>query len=600
MNTKYILKFNYDPDYIDSNLLPWKDILYKNTSSSCSKRELVEEYQIGICIKSKSNGVEFITPFFIHIPYSECSVLIDGSDIELKLSLHKYCYFTRIAIYKFDTIKLSPSENILAKQIMSNHLTNLSLKHCRLNNMDGNYYINAVDDTNILLTDTKVNFKNMMNENIYPHIWLESYIDVDLDKQTLTDTLDELYEKIVPGSPVYRLNTDALDSDIIIGIVHSNENNFINIIPMVSVYKLQSQNIYSNIFVDYEINSDYFELTKKDKQRSNSTLRRPRTNTFGDSLSDSLDKLTLEKNSDYTSDSDRSSSVQIEPIKPRSAEKISKSISSISSNISQDDFALSGIALNESVLSSDELTSSESASSILGRQEPASSVLGWQGPASSGPIIIKQSYSKSTKEHNSLQIGDQIVSINNIRLDKNGYMMLSETKTLVPMHTYLWYNSNTKHVFEIIRDRKISYLHITSENILDKITFDIETYTNYKIIDSVIFCNPNLLMVEWLQNKELIFKNNLYLQYVLNPYYKSKFYNLMVGIINKDNQPNQIKETIKPYEANIYEQKKYVEFFTVLNINSSNSSNIISYDYLNKIIVSDSRENELTFSWLSI
>ena len=39
MNTKYILKFKYSTKDIDNNLLPWKDLLCKETIISKSKIE---------------------------------------------------------------------------------------------------------------------------------------------------------------------------------------------------------------------------------------------------------------------------------------------------------------------------------------------------------------------------------------------------------------------------------------------------------------------------------------------------------------------------------------------------------------------------------
>jgi hypothetical protein len=609
---KYILKFTYNTKDIDKNLLPWHNILNNNRESASSvqagsaqsgsaqidsDQTIVEEYQIGTVYKSKTNNVEFITPFFIHIPYSECRVLIDESDIELKLVLYKFCYYTRIAVYKFDPTNQTSIESEMMKHIISES-KGITSHNYKLNNLNNKYYINAVDDTNILLRDMKISFKNMMNENIYPHIWLES--NIDLDEVNDENPEQEIYDKIVPGSPVYKLNTDALDSDTIIGIVHSSENDFVNIIPMISINKINSLISYSNIFVDYEINTEYVEIPKKEKQRSSSVYKRSRSNTLAsspyDNITDSLDKLLLSNTKSRATTPD--SNIRSDETSSDNEEKELNHILQLSVQKSQtkrSDSPVSTFVLDIGNITQDSVMGLQgSASSVLGLQGSASSVLGMQGP-----VIIKQTYSRTVRD--SLQIGDQIVGINGLTLDAKGYIMMSDIKIAVPFHTYLWYNPASNYIFTLVRGNSVKNIKISSESLVDKISFDIGIQTNYIIIDNVIFCSPNLMMVEWLQNKELIFKNNLYLQHIMNPYYKPKYSSLMVGIINRESQPTNIRETLKPYEPNIYQNRKYVEFFTVTNLNSANVSNISNlqtHQYVNRLMVSDSRENELVFNWI--
>ena len=64
------------------------------------------------------------------------------------------------------------------------------------NLQDYKFYINSLDDSTIILNDTKVVFKNIMNENIYPFIWLESKLEKPI--KDLDHDHDYDQEKVFP------------------------------------------------------------------------------------------------------------------------------------------------------------------------------------------------------------------------------------------------------------------------------------------------------------------------------------------------------------------------------------------------------------------
>ncbi len=66
-----ILKFEYYKNYIDSELIPWKNNDKKSIESST---DIIEEYQVGTIIKHQKL-IKIITPFSIYIPYAKCSIL---------------------------------------------------------------------------------------------------------------------------------------------------------------------------------------------------------------------------------------------------------------------------------------------------------------------------------------------------------------------------------------------------------------------------------------------------------------------------------------------------------------------------------------------
>jgi hypothetical protein len=142
-------------------------------------------------------------------------------------------------------------------------------------------------------------------------------------------------------------------------------------------------------------------------------------------------------------------------------------------------------------------------------------------------------------------------------------------------------------------------ISINSSNLADQINFKITPYTNFNIKDNIIFTKPNLLMIEWLTYNNIIIKNSLFLQYMINPFYKTKQDNLMVGLININQHPTMIQDLVKPYIDNIYNIDRYIELFTVLSINNSNSTNIDNYKIINKLTICDSGEKEINLNWLS-
>ena len=219
-------------------------------------------------------------------------------------------------------------------------------------------------------------------------------------------------------------------------------------------------------------------------------------------------------------------------------------------------------------------------------------------------IIVTHIFEKIVKnnliiQNDSLKLGDYIYSINTNIIDSNGYIYYDKLNISIPLNTYLYYTSNLNHKFEIIRNNINKTIIITPCKLTDQINFKISPLTTFNIKDNIIFTKPNLLMIEWLTYNNIIIKNNLYLQYMINPFYKTKQNNLMVGLININQHPNSIKDIIKPYIDYIYNIDKYIELFTVLSVNTANSSKIDNHKTINKLILSDSNESEIFFNWLT-
>jgi hypothetical protein len=214
------------------------------------------------------------------------------------------------------------------------------------------------------------------------------------------------------------------------------------------------------------------------------------------------------------------------------------------------------------------------------------------------PIIINQIYSKS-KGSDDFEIGDRIYSINNNIIIGDGYIYFEDIGINIPLNTYLWYSLENKFNINIFRRNKQISLKIDTELLDDKIPMNITKDTKYLIKDNIVFCIPNLMMIEWLTQNDIKLCNTLYLQYMNNPYFKPKHNYLLVGLINIKGHPSTIQDIFKPYEERIYNTREYLELFTILNINVSKSTNIDKHKSIDKLIICDSNETEILLSWIN-
>ena len=110
-------------------------------------------------------------------------------------------------------------------QILENALDIKSISYNLADIESKKIYINPIDDLNILTKNNKVIFKNIINENIYPFIWIESEIDsefvsnsypeLSLDKSDNDSESDSIYNKLLSGTPIYSHSelSDDLNSD---------------------------------------------------------------------------------------------------------------------------------------------------------------------------------------------------------------------------------------------------------------------------------------------------------------------------------------------------------------------------------------------------
>jgi hypothetical protein len=221
----YLLKFEYSNNYINDQLLPWKNQL--NKEKSISSDHIEEYFQIGTAIKYSNNNIKIITPFFIHIPYSKCSIL----NTEITLQLVNYCYFTKIAVYTTNIKNISKSIKFDSIDTTLRNLTNNNIKQ--------------LDNSLIKLSSIITHFENMINDNIYPFVWLKSSI---IDCSMIDD--------LIAGLPIYSGNK-------FIGILYNIINDQIIIIPNINI-KLNLINYkLSNIFIDTDIDNHNQTIIKQ-------------------------------------------------------------------------------------------------------------------------------------------------------------------------------------------------------------------------------------------------------------------------------------------------------------------------------------------------
>jgi len=207
--------------------------------------------------------------------------------------------------------------------------------------------------------------------------------------------------------------------------------------------------------------------------------------------------------------------------------------------------------------------------------------------------IIKQSYNSG------LNIGDKILMINNLFIDEDSLVFYDKVNIHIPLHTYIWYQSNSNNVFKfkIERNELIFSQNISSKRLDKQISFTISERTNYLIINNIIFCKANLLMVEWLVKNDIIIKSYLYQLYHTNPFYHYKNNYIFIGIIDIIEHPPQINDSINPYMKEIYSITKYMETMTILTINDKKNYNLNKIESIFKLVLCDSNEKEIILDW---
>jgi hypothetical protein len=416
----------------------------------CQENDTFERYQIGVAIKDK-NEFKIVTPFFVHVPYSECSLIdFKSSMVETRLKLIDYCYFSRLATYTVvDNVELTEKikQNMLILTDKNYILDEINLK---------NTYLRTIDDDKIITTQNNIVFKNIMNNNIYPLVWIESKIEI-LDNSK--------YDKIISGTPIFNAENTFL------GFTYTINNHIINIIPAITINKILTNNVMSNIFFDYHIDD---------------------------------------------------------------------------SNKYNDPYAC---------------------------------------------LTVNKIYS-TTKN---ILIGDIIYLIDNKPVLTDELINFKMININIPINTYLWYSVRSEHIFTVIRNMKMVKISLRSEPLLNKITPTMTIETNHIIKDNIIFCELNLLLIEWLIQNGIVLKNITYLRYTENPYFKSKNNCLFVGLINIEDHPKLIKDIFNQYADRIYNVKKYMEIFTVLGMNMEN----VKINDINKLVICDSSENEILLNWFA-
>lgn len=222
MNYNNIIQFKYNKTQISNNLIPCSDLILDD--------QMLEEHQI-CTIYMYEDNYYFITPFFVHVPYAESFLWnSETREYDIELCFERSCYYTRLSLF---VLKNREDQCKLVNWIkLTDQLLDLS-------NIE-NPKIISVDGTIIDLPNINISFKNIVNEQLKPYnfIWLEVNIN-----------LQDLEEHMIPG-------TTVMSNDRIIGTVFNYVDNMINIIPMISIYRLINGFRYSNIFFDYVIDED--------------------------------------------------------------------------------------------------------------------------------------------------------------------------------------------------------------------------------------------------------------------------------------------------------------------------------------------------------
>ena len=134
--------------------------------------------------------------------------------------------------------------------------------------------------------------------------------------------------------------------------------------------------------------------------------------------------------------------------------------------------------------------------------------------------------------------------------------------------------------FNIIRNGKKININIKTEQLKNKLFFDINTTTECYSIDNFIIIKPNLLMVEWLIENNIILKNYLYLCYMINPFKKIKNNYLLAGT------HKYIKE-LDEYYSELVNINTHLQLFNIVNINQKKLYNINKIKFIKSIKLTD-------------
>lgn len=218
-----IVKFIYNVSEINKRLFQWNNYPTVNDE---------ESYQICISINYQ-NKKYIVTPFSIFIPYSKCYLIIEDKEIELKIDHYNSIF----RLIYFDC-------NIHCNQndIIFSDIDNDNLKLNKLNKS----VIKCINDDIINTTKHKIVFKNMVNDNLFPIIWIEATIKNVKEK-----------EKILPG-------TQYVVANKIKGIVYNICDDIITIIPIINIITTINELKYLNL--TYKTYNNYIVVKKKNNK----------------------------------------------------------------------------------------------------------------------------------------------------------------------------------------------------------------------------------------------------------------------------------------------------------------------------------------------
>lgn len=220
----YLLNFTYSKNNIDKKLIPWKQFV---TTSCCNNDdEIINYYQFGVAINNEGR-IRIVTPFFVQMLYSDCNII---GEMNIKLKLINYCYFSRIAIYETDDVN-----------IYLDNVNFTSANYILSDINDKNFYFHTFGNINIKCINNEICFKNMINPNIYSFVFIESEISKE-DKETYE-------QQLISGTPLYN------DDNIFMGFIY-NINDKINVIPTITINKIINDEPLTNIYFNADINEN--------------------------------------------------------------------------------------------------------------------------------------------------------------------------------------------------------------------------------------------------------------------------------------------------------------------------------------------------------
>ena len=616
MNNKYLCKFVSNKQEIESNLLPWKfddhssnDLsknridnpynmfkelarkkkLINNSANSANSANLTNatnhfnksddkiNYMTGtgyIIITNGKKELKIVTPFNIFVLYSTISII--GSVIpncnmdEIPLKISNYCYWTRLVTYTIDhesidkqykqTIKTLTNS---AMKIKSEDLKLLSM--IQSNNYD--YYMKTMNDQIIPLTNYLIEFSNIMNENLYPFIWLKMTFDHVQHQFNLSSEL-------VQGCPIYKIDKfDKKSNDTLIGIVLNITNNQLWIIPIVSInHVLTSSNIndkLTNIFINFELYNNSKNIMLND-----------------DVLESTIDDIqqTID-NSQQTIDDIQQTIDFVDSIEVAETVKIVK-INDIQQTINfVDSIEVVKTAETINTIETAEIVKIINTAKIVETTNIVEKLF-----KSNELYLNHPKITDVYSDKKNIKVNDRLIKIDDLNIDINGCVFVDSLDILIPINTYAWYFPKSKHKINILRNNELIVVEVKSESLKIKIKPYINTVTNHVIKDDVIFCDLNLLMIEYLTSQKITIKSLEYSNYMLNPLDKTISSWMVVDLINKTLHSSLIQQMFEHYNK--------FELFNIIKINNSKTTNVNVHKHFNKLILADSDNNyfELNFT----